>query len=421
LTPFDLGGWRYAVLLLTEVGSAAPTALAAVNELSPAFGVAARSAPAFWFFSVLLVSAVAASAVMTARQRFSPRVLIVAAMLAAALTGRRNVVLFALVAAPFIAEELGALLPAGWRSPRIATAAIALAMLAWSAYPLTGEYYLKMEIPARFGVGATPSFFPHGISKRLADIGYQGQVLNDNGLGGFYLYHSYPERMPLWDGRWEIYDRRELDGLLAGSRNPGVWHGLIRRYQADGILLAHTSLEARAMVPELVGAADWRLVYLDAAASFWLAAKTTGGPPEIDLADPASLPEIRRPDDGFIVATFLELAGSDELLLAALRRTLEFGRRRELILARLGEVELRTGRLAEAEETYRLLVELEPDNAMALNELAFLAFNRGDLVTATGMLERAIEVEPDNQDYRVNLGRVRAAAGAGRASGEGRR
>jgi hypothetical protein len=410
VTPFGLGGWRYALLLFNEVGSAAPTALQTLNELSPTFGWEARSAPAFWFFAVLLVLVLVAGVVMIRRGRLTPRAFIVAAMLAAALSGRRNVVLFALVAAPFVAEELGAILPEGWRPPLVAAVAVAAAMLAWAAYPLSGAYYLRMEIPARCGLGATPSFFPHALPDRLAEIHYDGQVLNSNGLGGFYLYHSYPERLPLWDGRWEVYDSKVLDDLLAGSRGSGSWRRLVKRFAIDGILLAHTSLEARAMVPALIDAPDWRLVYVDQAASFWLAEEWPGGPPRVDLDDSASLPDIVRPDDGFILSAFLDLAGADELQLAALKKTLEFGRRREIILTRLGELELRTGRMADAERTYAMLVDLQPDNAVALNELAFLAFSRGDLEIAESMLERALAVDPDNRDYRVNLDRVREAA-----------
>ncbi|HSG08122.1 MAG TPA: hypothetical protein VLA36_07185, partial [Longimicrobiales bacterium] len=68
VTPYGVGAWRYAALLLTEVS--APGLVSGLGELSPTFGPAARSSPAFWFFLALLgVTGVGA---LTAAARRAP-------------------------------------------------------------------------------------------------------------------------------------------------------------------------------------------------------------------------------------------------------------------------------------------------------------------------------------------------------------
>lgn len=409
LSPFGLGGWRYAATLLTEAGGGGPVVMASLGELSATFGVAARSAPAFWFFLALLLASAVLAIRALARGRVSPRLLILAGLAATAATGRRNVVLFALVAAPFLAEELAGGAGRLRRLPRWALGATALLMVAWGLYPLSGAYYLRMEIPARWGFGMTPSFFPHGLPAFLDRIGFEGRVLNSNTLGGFYLYHGYPQRLPLTDGRWEVYDPEILERVLTLSRSRhGGWRTLVAEYEIGGILLAHTSPEARALLPELRRAADWRLVYLDRAASFWLPERP-GAPPTVNPDDPASLPSPERPDDGWILNAFLGRTGAREAQRINLERTLAFGWRRASLLEQLGPLQLATGRVAAAQITFEALLQLEPDNTDALNELAFLAYRRGDLDRAFTLLERAVELAPEDHRLRENLRRLRAA------------
>ncbi len=409
LSPHPLAGWRYAVLLATEAGGRGPAVFAGLGELSPVLGTAARSSPAFWFFAGLVALATAAAVALVRRREAWPRLAIAAALLAAALTGRRNVVLFALVAAPLVAEAAAAL-PSPGPALRRAGAAVAIAAsLGWAWYPLSGGYYLHMEIPARFGLGATPSFFPHRLPAFLDRIGFRGNVLNSNTLGGFYLYWGYPGRLPLTDGRWEVYEPRALEEVLRDSRRPGAWRRVVARYGIRGLLLAHTSPEAAAIVPEVARDRRWRLVYLDTAASFWVLTSAYPGVPEVDLGDPGRLPRPRRPDDGLILGRFLALLGRPELEIENIRRTLALGGPRARLLGRLGSLELERGRLDAAERAFERLLALEPENVAALNELAFIAYREGRLERAQRLLERAVALRPEDRAMRENLERVRAA------------
>ncbi|HSG09490.1 MAG TPA: tetratricopeptide repeat protein, partial [Longimicrobiales bacterium] len=287
------------------------------------------------------------------------------------------------------------------------TGLLAVGMVAWGWLPLSGRFYLRMELPTRAGFGVTPSFFPHGLPTFLEDIGFRGNVLNSNTLGGFLTFHRHPESFPLTDGRWEIYDPGLVQGLLAATRTEGMWRGVAREFDVQGILLAHTSPEARAMLPDLARDENWRLAYLDRAASFWLpaaASKAAAVDPGGVLGTPPG-----RYEDAVLLAVFFEATGDSDLRVAALRQALPFAWRTTWILEQIGPLLIELQRYAEAEETYHRLVELEPANAGALNELAFLSYVRGDLDRALGYIEEAVRLRPEDQEFRENLRRVTAA------------
>jgi hypothetical protein len=408
VSPFGLSGWSYALILMTEAGSGGPEVMQKLGELSPTFGAAARSGQAFWFFLLLLMTTVVGFVRAVARVRFSPRMLVVVGLCAAAFSGRRNIVLFALIAAPFIAETLRDL--PWWANVKRAPVALAttLVMAAWSWYPLSGAYFIHMEIPARSGAGVTPSFFPHDAPGFLKSVAFSGNVLNSNTLGGFFLYHAYPKQLPLTDGRWEAYDPAVLERVRAASFDPDGWRWAIERFDIEGVLLAHTSAEATSLLPSLGRASDWKLVYYDRAASFWMPAEVQGAPPEIQ-AVPDSLPSIFRIDDGLILNSFLAGIGATEARMVNLERSLEFGPRRTFILEQLGPLQVTAGRFEDAERTYQALLDLDRKNASAYNELAFLAYRRGDLERARTLIGTAVEIDPVNPKYRENLGRVEQA------------
>lgn len=405
VTPYGLENWRYALLLFQEAGPKAPKLLKSVGELSPTFGATTMQGVAFWFFLALLLITVVLSGWAVLRKRPVPvaRLLIVLAMFVAALTGRRNMVLFALVAAPFAAELLHGLAPSSRRIEQVLTFGAAGLMLLWSGYPLSGTYYLRMELPSRSGFGATPSFFPHGLPAFLEKAGYQGQVFNSNTLGGFYLYHRYPRQVSFTDGRWEVYAAGTFDDISRGMGSAHAWQQFAKRQGITGILLQHASSEARALLPLLKRDSSWRLVYLDAAASFWVGVDTYRAVPTLA---PADLPAVLRLDDCLILDMFYQQMGLDAPRVRNLERALEFGRATEWVLATLGATLVKMERYPEALKAFERLHREYPRNVTALNELAFLAYRQGDLPRAEELLRRALELEPDNPDAKANYQRV---------------
>jgi len=71
----------------------------------------------------------------------------------------------------------------------------------------------------------------------------------------------------------------------------------------------------------------------------------------------------------------------------------------------------REGRLEEAEELYRELVEEDPTSVRALNNLGILLDEMGDPEEAVAQLRAAQRIEPQNQEIRGNLGAALGALG----------
>jgi len=72
---------------------------------------------------------------------------------------------------------------------------------------------------------------------------------------------------------------------------------------------------------------------------------------------------------------------------------------------------LESGRIAEAERAYALLLEMEPGNVEALNVLGLAALRTGALAHAIELLERAAAVAPEDPTTHHHLGRIYEAAG----------
>ncbi|MSP62486.1 MAG: tetratricopeptide repeat protein [Myxococcales bacterium] len=415
VNPRHVGSWSYAWLLLTQVGPKAPSVLKALGELSPTFGAASRGGLAFPFFASLLVVVAIGSIHAIARRRLGRAdvagLLALLGLLAASLTGRRNMVLFALVAIP-----MGARLfpwPTWSRPGRFAFAAVGVVgMVATAAHALTGRYYLTMGIPARSGLGFTPSYYPHGLAPFLDRIDFRGNVLNSNALGGFYMFHNYPRRRPLTEGRWTAYDDQVVARLLAAPFGAVDFRWAVDAYRIEGLVLGHGTDEAQSLLPVIARDPAWRLVYYDQAASFWIAAAHPKAPPPLDLEAPLAFPMSDRVDDCIRLEVFFSLTGAVVSRIENLERATRFEWFRPIHLKRLGRLQVTLGRNGDAEGTYRRFLEERPEDVDALNTAAWLASLRGDTRRAEALLDLALRIRPGDAELLGNRRRLQGATPA---------
>lgn len=403
VTPYGLDNWRYALLLATEVGSAAPKYLQGLGELSPTFGRDTAGGAAFWFYLVLALATMATAIPRLLSRTVSvERLLMVSGLFLLSLTGRRNMVLFALGAAPFLGENLAPLLP---RLPRPALLkALLLPLIALLAYSgISGSYQRRVSLPTRFGLGASPLVYPQALPAFLRQIGYQGQVFNSNILGGFYLYHEYPPLRPFTDGRWEIYDPHLFDSPLPD---------LEARFGINAYLLQHSCPDARQIYPLLFKSPDWRLVYYDYTASFWLKRGSMPAVPAIDLRLVENLPPATPYlENRLLLDTFFYHGGITPARLGNLRQATELQNAPERLYEQLGTLEISAGSLATAKQTFTRLREKFPGNSRAYNGLAYIAAETGDLTGAEEVLAAGLRRIPGDREISDNLNRLRAFGG----------
>jgi Flp pilus assembly protein TadD len=74
-------------------------------------------------------------------------------------------------------------------------------------------------------------------------------------------------------------------------------------------------------------------------------------------------------------------------------------------------VAVEAGHLEDARQQLEVAAQLAPDLTLVHVYAANVAYLGGDLLEASAALERAVALEPDNQELRANLARLRARVG----------
>jgi tetratricopeptide (TPR) repeat protein len=419
LTPHGLEGVKFTWLLMSEASPTASKVFKGMYDMAPLFGEVSRTSISFWFFYLLLAGVVSTLLPMLyCRKGELPlaRTLIGAALFVTSLTGIRNMPLFAVVAAPLIAEYLSLVTVRHYRTVSMATtgAAVVVALLVWSPRPAWEQF--KTIAPHNFGFGLSPDYVPLALPKLLDQLDFSGPVFNSQNLGGFYEFHGYPRRIPFFDGRFEAY---EPDALLAtyetvanAAAQPERWHALQRTYGFRGLLIENGAADAAGLLPVLATSSQWRLVYLDYAASFWLRADYPNLPPPVTPGEIAALasgassyPNMEN------IFLFLDKANLYPELRLKLIEQANLRWENEFTLKNLGLLQFNSGNLEQAEKTFRRLLARSPRSRVTLTTLAQMALARGDWKTAESYLLRAIDFYPDDPSLRENLDAVRNRPG----------
>jgi hypothetical protein len=249
-----------------------------------------HSPPAI-FFEIMLVLAACAAIYELRRRRFAPALLIVG-WAHLALFAARNIPLFALIAAPFIAstfsnllemardnssqaptwmykslqtlQEVGremTILDRPWRMhvPVIATGLALCTIISVHAqsFKLRAEY--------------DPKRYPAGALRLLGTTADDRRIFSDDEWGDYLAYQLYPTGRVFVDGRSDFYGgqfvRKYLD--ILGVKHD--WQGKLDRYGVDTILLSTESPMAGAVKQS----ARWKVAYDDGTAILFEAATPT--------------------------------------------------------------------------------------------------------------------------------------------------
>lgn len=268
VTPFGVDGWRYALLLMQEAGPNGSAVFKQLKELQTPFRYKYMFSPDFWPFLLLLMAAGYTSiSILLKRKVFPPRLFMVTVFAILAAGGARSIPLFALTAAPLVAENTGSLFPRFTLSSIIGRLTLALGLLAFSWLPVSGRYYRMLGYDIRFGLGVTQAFYPAALPDFLHKIRFSGQIYNANYLGGYCLYYGF---RPLIDSRWEVYDESILARINMAVANPQEWEWLVTTYNIKGILLPNWNTQYEEVYYRINFDPRWRLAYEDAAALFWV-------------------------------------------------------------------------------------------------------------------------------------------------------
>jgi hypothetical protein len=266
-TPFGIEGALYPLWLLTLIRGGDLLSYTVIEHRATT--LAELAPPAAAALVALVVLTALAALASWRRWRLSHALTAVAFLVLAAMA-RRNVGLLGLGVAPFVAGGLApvlATLDRRWeRRPALATAlgaGLALVFAVESARVVSGRYYEGARLTRTFGLGESWLLFPAGAVDFLARQAPSARVLNDDVLGGYLLWRSYPPRQVFFDGRLQVYPNEVIEEYQSILDDPSNFPAVAARWGITAVLLHHPSpgrLELAAAIARLPG---WRVAYLD--------------------------------------------------------------------------------------------------------------------------------------------------------------
>ncbi len=184
----------------------------------------------------------------------------------AGLRSARNIPLFAVAAAPVLAEHLWSLLEArGWTglfqsSPRVSRA---MAVMNWLVLALIlGAGAVRVGTVVANQSATESSKFPAAAVEFIKSHNLQDALYNSYGWGGYLIWKRYPAQRVYIDGRADVYGDKFIEEFLTAYRGGTDWRAPLDRYHVQLVLVEPDApLAARLGQDEA-----WNRIYADSQA-----------------------------------------------------------------------------------------------------------------------------------------------------------
>ena len=201
-------------------------------------------------------------------------ILLLAAWTVMGLYSARNIPIYALLAAPILAEISGHYLKvglqSGWFVQLNQRLSAVEASLRGGAWPILGVIFISLALMGgarldfdQHGNRYDPDIFPVQAVDWLENNPPPGEVFNYFPWGGYLLYRTWPEQTVFIDGQTDFYGEaltRQYEQVITLSRD---WEEILERYKVGWVLMPVNS----ALVRTLNDHPDWEVVYEDVTAA----------------------------------------------------------------------------------------------------------------------------------------------------------
>ena len=295
--------------------------------------------------------------------------------------------LFAVATAPVIVANLSRVRWQGRRWPLFVPLAL---IIFFSAKDLRG--LLQAD---RLGLGVW-RIYPESTVEFVKDHGVKGKIYNTYGLGGFLIFHLWPDVPVFIDGRTPtIYDQDFFWLYSLAERKKEIWEKVEEKYGIDMVLVRdERELGYSRLCYWLDEDEDWRLVAFDDKSVLYLKVSRFK-----ELTEKWGFKYLRPSD--FSMDYAKEKKG-DEEYLQALGRELEEACRRFprdfypfYYLAVYHQIFGTREHLEKAEEALRRAISNRPHFARGYYELGFTLMKLERYKEAIRALRRAIKLQPN--------------------------
>jgi hypothetical protein len=307
-----------------------------------------------------------------------------------------------LVALPYLARDLDAWVAARrwprWTAPpwrRAALAALAMLALAVPSWSVAAT---------GIGVGIDMRFVPERACDFIAAHGVRGRGFNHFHVGGYMLWHFWPEhaRLPFATIHPEALRPADRLGYEAARTSVPGWQALDGRYRFDYALLYRRQLGGDVLLDALDADSTWALVFLDDVGAVYV---RRSGP----LAAVADSFVYRAAPGGRAAIGALGMACERDTVVRAraiadLTRQAAGSERNAMANSVLATVFMIDGRMSEAEARLRQALAADPELPRARERLGLIALAAGRPRDAVVELERAAREKPLAAGVEYSLG-----------------
>ncbi len=278
INPYGVNGAAYPFLLFSEIGQDAHVWMKNVEELYPTFSYTTNSTILLYYQVFVIFTGF--SFFLSIRKIQIPFIILYTGLLYTSLLANRNISLLVFPASFIAISNLGnmserfgtfcnhinrrfkGLLPAAY-----------ICLLVFVALCIknvvSDGFYTKGMSTGRFGFGISARF-PEGAVEFIKDNKIEGNIFNDNVIGGFLAWRLHPWKKIFIDGRWEVYGEKFLTKYGDSIKHNNLLQGFLKNYNVKIILLNHESMESNKLIPFLYQSKDWKLIYFDSVSSLFV-------------------------------------------------------------------------------------------------------------------------------------------------------
>lgn len=187
----------------------------------------------------------------------------------AGLSSARNIPIFALVAAPLLADSLWSfIVERGWTGHvesrlRVTRGMVLVNWLLLAGLGLAAVSRIVMVVqnqPASEQTRYPAAAVDYIISHQLT-----GPIYNAYGWGGYLIWRLYPKQRVFIDGRADVYGDAFINRYLAAWRGDAGWQALLDQYKVNTILIERDA----PLTSRLDQDAAWNRVYSDSLAAIY--------------------------------------------------------------------------------------------------------------------------------------------------------
>lgn len=207
-----------------------------------------------------------------------------AALVWLSLLARRNIGVFAIGAAPFLAQcakVLASRLPREWRSAdgiaiRGLTMLTPAALVALALFVASNAWYARTGETHEFGLGVFEANFPVRAVEFFRSQGLPGPTYNDMTAGGYLTWDDPSGNGVYIDGRLEVYDTEFFSAYMQSLSDGRLWLQEVDRRGINSAILFHRWSNRQSLIRFLLGGRTWGLVYYDEVAAVFVRLSAAG-------------------------------------------------------------------------------------------------------------------------------------------------